>query len=365
MRRFAVALPWLSVLAAATVAGAQEPQSTPPVTVLGFADVDYLETERSIEDGFVLGQVVGHLSAGLSPHLTVFSEVSATARPDAFRIEVERIILRYDFSDRFKLSGGKYHTPISYWNTAFHHGLWLQTTVGRPQMIRFGSRLLPVHFVGVLLEGSFPQTALGLNYGVGFGNGRHDDLARAGESGDANEHRAFLGTVFARPTSPFGLQVGAATYFDRAETDGVEIDERIVSTHAVWARDRPEALVEYVWISHDPETGDSRTSHAGYGQLGWRLSGAAEPAKPYVRYERIDTAANDPLFDPVEADYEALVAGVRYDFSSLAALKAEVRNEDFEGEERAWSLWLQAAFTFGSHEDVGLAGTSGPRGAAR
>ncbi|MDQ3580695.1 MAG: putative porin, partial [Pseudomonadota bacterium] len=110
----------------------EEVSTVPPVHILGFADVNYLETEREIDEGFILGQLVGHVSAGLSEHLTLFGEVSATARPDQYRIEVERLFLRYDFNDWFKLSGGRYHTPINWWNTAFHHGLWLQTTVRRP-----------------------------------------------------------------------------------------------------------------------------------------------------------------------------------------------------------------------------------------
>jgi len=39
------------------------------------------------------------------------------------------LLIRYDYNDFFKLSFGRYHTPINYWNTAFHHGLWLQTTI--------------------------------------------------------------------------------------------------------------------------------------------------------------------------------------------------------------------------------------------
>ena len=38
----------------------------------------------------------------------------------------------FDKSDRLKVSFGRYHTPINYWNTAFHHGQWLQTTISRP-----------------------------------------------------------------------------------------------------------------------------------------------------------------------------------------------------------------------------------------
>jgi hypothetical protein len=35
-----------------------------------------------------------------------------------------RSSLRYEANDYFKLSFGRFHTPINYWNTAFHHGQW-------------------------------------------------------------------------------------------------------------------------------------------------------------------------------------------------------------------------------------------------
>ena len=51
------------------------------------------------------------------------------ARPlPGFNIELERLIIRYDLNDYFKVSFGRYHTPINYWNTAYHHGAWLQTS---------------------------------------------------------------------------------------------------------------------------------------------------------------------------------------------------------------------------------------------
>ena len=88
----------------------------------------------------------------------------APASPAApgFNAEVERMILRFDHSDRLKVSFGRYHTPINYWNTAFHHGQWLQTTITRPEMIQFGGRFLPVHFVGALVEGGVPGGGLNL-----------------------------------------------------------------------------------------------------------------------------------------------------------------------------------------------------------
>ncbi len=83
----------------------------------------------------------------MSPRVTYFGELSFTARTDAglglppapgFNVEVERSLIRFDQSDYFKISFGRYHTPINYWNDTFHHGSWLQTSVSRPEMTQFG-----------------------------------------------------------------------------------------------------------------------------------------------------------------------------------------------------------------------------------
>ena len=82
--------------------------------------------------GFNLGQFVLHLASPLSEKVSYFGEVSFTAQPNGYDLSVERTIIRYDYNDYFKISFGKYHTPIGYWNAAFHHGAWLQTTIARP-----------------------------------------------------------------------------------------------------------------------------------------------------------------------------------------------------------------------------------------
>ncbi|MGH7472121.1 MAG: hypothetical protein ACRENP_29575 [Longimicrobiales bacterium] len=80
--------------------------------------------------------------------------MSLSGRAEGYTLEIERIILRCDFGDLLKLSAGRYHS---------------QTSVARPRMIRFGSRFIPVHFVGVQAEGMLPSGPLGLAYTMGFG----------------------------------------------------------------------------------------------------------------------------------------------------------------------------------------------------
>src|SRR5258707_10325413 len=88
------------------------------------------------------------------------------------------------------MSFGRYHTPVGYWNTAFHHGAWLQTTITRPDIVRFGGTFIPIHFVGFLAEGNIPSGGAGLSYNVGVGNGRGNVIFRPGDAGDNNNNRS-------------------------------------------------------------------------------------------------------------------------------------------------------------------------------
>jgi hypothetical protein len=303
-----------------------------PFTVIGFADVDYDSTDARGKEGFSLGQAVAHVIAPLGERLNLFSEISLTAHDSGYSVEVERLILKYDFSNRYTLSAGRYHTPIGYWNTAFHHGAWLQTTAGRPESVKFGSRFVPIHFVGLLFEGEFPGENLDLGYNVGIGNGRHANIARAGDAGDINGDRAWTASVFYKPTSINGLKAGLGAYSDRVTPPGaLEFDERIYSAYFALERETPEVIAEYIRSEHDVRggPGGSGAADSFYIQVAYRLGGDLQRFKPYFRAEQVDVSDDDPLLSGLNLDYEGVIAGVRFDFTPFAALKFEYHNEEF------------------------------------
>jgi hypothetical protein len=292
----------------------------------------------------------------LSSKVSFFGELSLTARPDAgtgmppapgFNAEVERSIIRFEQNDYFKVSFGRYHTPINYWNMTFHHGQWLQTTVSRPEMAEFGGSFLPIHFVGALVEGAFPTGGLNLNYNVGIGNGRSSVISRSGDWGDINNNRAWLATVFIRPDRLYGLQVGASVYRDLiTPIGGKAFREWIESAHVVWSKGSPELIAEFANVTHQ-EIGTllQSNSQAWYVQTGYRLPWFERLWKPYYRFEYIHIPGSDQLFRLVPSLAGSTV-GVRYDISSFAALKFEYRNIRRPGEPRVNGVFAQTSFTF-------------------
>ncbi|MGH7128891.1 MAG: hypothetical protein ACREIV_09995, partial [Planctomycetaceae bacterium] len=316
----------------------------PHTRLMGFADFNYLVTDREgAAEGFREGQLVGHLASELGERVGVFAEVSASASASGFRLGVERILLRYDVRDALKLSAGRFHTPIVYWNTAYHHGHWLQTTVGRPEMIRGGGTFLPIHFVGVQAEGTLPSWGIG--YQVGFGNGRGESFTSAGDRGEQDFQPAYTAAVHYRPMWLPGVQVGASAYFDRPRAEGgEEVRERAGTAHLVVERRQAELVAEWGRVGHMvADSGSWLWGSGGYVQGGYRLPGAVRAFKPYARWESVDVPAGDGI-RPKGSSYQAWLAGVRFDFTSVAALKAEYRRERTEAG-RFRSFVLELSYT--------------------
>lgn len=322
-------------------------QAGPEFIVMGFGDVGYISRDGSNEDGFAIGQAVAHLGASLGDSFSVFGEFSATAREGDHHIGIERLIVKYDFSDTYKLSAGRYHTPIGYWNAAFHHGAWLQTTVSRPEMTKFGSKIVPIHFVGALLEGNLPSGRLGLDYKVGIGNGRHTSLSGAGDDHDVNSDKAWMVQLNSKPRRWNALKVGIGYYADEVPLpDGTDVEESTVSAFAVWTKESPEIIVEYLHSKHELVTDSSMSGNvdAWYAQFGYRFAGARSAWKPYARVERTRVDDSDPMLGAEGLDYDGGILGVRWDFNSYAAIKAEYRNEEFDNGGRENNFRVQVSF---------------------
>jgi hypothetical protein len=342
----------------------------PSLKIAGFADVDFAasnlhgasggfgaQTLLQQHSGFNEGQFILHMSSALSQKVSVFGELSFTARTDAgtgttpapgFNTEVERLIVRYDLNDYFKLSFGRFHTPINYWNTAFHHGQWLQTTISRPEMTQFGSSFLPVHFVGSLVEGQVPAGGLNLNYNVGVGNGRGQVISRPGDFGDVNNNRAWLVNLFIKPSGLYGLRVGGSVYRDLLNPlAGPVAREWIQSAHVVWDHEKPEFIAEFANVNHQPVNGSvSSNSQAFYAQTAYRLPWFERALKPYYRFDFMHVPRSDAIFRSVVPVFHSSTVGLRYDITSFAAFKLEYRDYTRRDLPSVRGIFTQTSFTF-------------------
>jgi len=351
---------WLilvAVLLAATEVGAAATQDGrpryPSLKLGGFFDFNFFAAEEDdalggSRSGFKEGQFVLHFVSEISERFDFFAETSLSARRGKeFKAELERGIIKYSYSDALKVSFGRYHTPINWWNDAFHHGQWLQTTVARPEMTRFGSEFIPVHFVGGMVQGNIPSGLHNLSYTVGLGNGRNDPISGGGDAGDVNNSRAAFVKLAAKPDYVYGLEVGAAYYVDKI-TAGLseEFDEWVGSLYVVLHRETPEVIVEYAHIDREGrDSGSSFTGNAYYVQVAYRLPHWQSRLKPYARYETINVPAGEPVFF-TQMDRAGYLVGMRLDFSAPVAVKLEYRHQRTNEDSYVDGVYAQVAFAF-------------------
>ena len=86
--------------------------------------------------------------------------------------EIERLQVGWTVGDS-KVWLGRFHNPVGYWNTQFHHGSFLETGISRPSIVEFedDNGLLPIHLTGLLIEGVIEHDKQGLGYALAVGAG--------------------------------------------------------------------------------------------------------------------------------------------------------------------------------------------------
>jgi hypothetical protein len=167
-----------------------------------------------------VGQLDLFMTAALGESFGIVSEVVFEADDaNTFAVDVERLLLQYSPSTYFSIAVGRFHTAIGYYNAAYHHGNWFQTTTGRPIIFRFEDEggILPVHGVGVTAHGHIPSGRLGLRYVAEVSNGRasRSPSAEAVQNvQDENGRKAVNLAMLARPDWLPGLQGGFSIYLD-------------------------------------------------------------------------------------------------------------------------------------------------------
>src|SRR6267143_322804 len=327
----------------------------------GFGDITlHGDSQRHDTTAFSLGQLNLFITSDISEKFKFLSEIVFEGGPDiifgetrgennSFGVDVERMVLQYSRSDYFKLAVGRYHTAIGYYNTAYHHSTWFQTTTGRPFLFQFEDRggILPIHTVGVSASGLIPFGRLGLHYVAEVGNGRASRSPLTQEPVqnvvDDQNHKAFNLALFARPESIRGLQVGFSAYRDvLAPINSPRIGETILAAHAVFVRPRFEWLNEAVVVRH-AIIGTSQVFNTPgfYTQFSRQLG----YYRPYFRYQYINASGTEPVFPDVSLRQGPSV-GLRYDASESVALKLQYDYTTLRGRAAINALALPVGFTF-------------------
>jgi hypothetical protein len=283
-----------------------------------------------ISNGFQFGEFDLFFNSRLSSTVTFLSEiVFGSDQSNNWGIDIERAQISWKPNKYFQLSGGRMHTAIGYYNTAFHHGAWFQTATGRPFMYFFedSGGILPVHIVGLEAAGLIPNTGrLNAHWIFQVGNGLSSE---AQTNPDVNpvqnflsdkNHKAFNVAGYIRPDWLRGLQVGGNYYNDTLVPPGIpHVNNSIAGLHAIYITPVWEFMNEFnLQREHVEGSPVTFNSPMGFTQISRKLG----KYRPYFRWQEVNVPAHDPIYSAV-GRFEGPSPGLRMDFTDFAALKVQ------------------------------------------
>jgi hypothetical protein len=333
------------------------------VPLHGFADVGYERSTLPRDDNRKSGFVLGNLDLFLTPN---FGRVKLLAEL-VFEVEeggglltdLERLQIGYTFTDSLTAWMGRFHTPYGYWNTAFHHGAQIQTSITRPRFLDFEDKggILPAHSVGLWAHGRVPAGAGKLNYDAYLANGGRitDGVIDFNAYRDDNSNKAVGGSInyeFGGALS--GLVVGAHALQEEMDVyDGASVQSRtrLAFTGGYFVADMGgwEGIGEYYRFRNKDLSGGTGThaSWAAFVQVGRTFS---DLWTPYYRWEKAMLDQTDAYFAAQESgrSYQRHILGLRYALNPNTALKLEGnRTREYLGEDKSYSeLRAQLAIRF-------------------
>lgn len=330
----------------------------------GFLDVGY--ASNNYEDVAVKrhGFNVGLLDFYLTPQFSdnVKSLVELVFEVDAHGavvVDFERAQVGYTVNDKMTLWGGRFHTPYGYWNTAFHNGAQIQTSVLRPRFLAFGDKggVLPAHMLGVWATGKTNVGAGKITYDAFAGNGpKLINVTGAGTgamdsnmAGDNNHNLMvglnvgyeFSGNLDGLRLAAHGFQGTVDAYQGDANNNGTLANStglNMLGGSAVYLANDWEVMSEYYHFNNKDRIGTngSHKSWAGYVQVGKEIDNFASIAidnlTPFIRLEKAVLNQQDNYFGGQETAraYSRQAIGLSYNLNQKTALKLELLKSKFE-----------------------------------
>lgn len=260
---------------------------------------------------------------------------------------------------------GRFHNPLGYWNTEFHHGSYLTTSISRPAIIAFeehGGGVLPMHMSGLLLEG---VTDSPLSYSLGLGIG--PTLSMMGlmpvdilQPTDQHGRRAVSTRLTFRPVTGSMDEFGIFAAHTTIPGDNFSMPMGVGMTHTI-----TEIRQNLIGVELNQEFGNlrlmsemfivndrvrsnyaesSNTFTSGYIQADYSLH---RKWTLFGRLEDTADAGGDPYLDLVpEFIQSRTLVGARYALGRNRALKLELSHSERQDKTRSRQLAVEWSAVF-------------------
>ncbi len=336
--KFLLAL--LSVSLAGASAAAQE-----KTAIAGFADVRFSASDKSGENSsFGIGQYDTYVTSQISDRVSFLGEV-VFEYDEGWIVDVERVTFKYNATNYLNLIAGKQHTPIGYWNTAFHHGSVIQPTIQRPLSFLFEDEggILPIHSTGFMISGSnIGKARFGYDLMVANGIG-------STPTADDNADKSYTLALHFEPLQ--SLTLGGSFYYDKVSKGTVSLqgaaltekmDQKLINGMLTYLpfSNSLEFIAEIISVSNSFSTLPTTRTTTYYGYAGYGIGAFT----PYARYEEMVFELGETYY--VKNDMTQLIVGLRYDLNYLTTLKIEFNrtNSEFDGKSNKFESQFAIGF---------------------
>ncbi len=313
--------------------------SIPRVRMSGMGHLQYAFDKQgeATSNRFVVGGLVLFLTSDITDDLRFFNETvfEFTESGEAV-LDVERVLLQYTVSDALVIEAGRGHTALGFWNSKYHHGVWLQRTIDRPSMYRFEDEggILPAHYIGLQVGGDLPVGPIGVEYHFTVANGRGDNVDSLQIVEDLNDQKALYFNLTLHPEFAPGLGIGGGVGVDkivgRTTTDSTgmiigghsPISERLFNAHLYYIEGPIFFASEATIVDHRNSMGQMAKILGGYAVA----SATFGVWSPYYRFDFIEITDGETghFFSGLE-DEQRHTGGVRWDVVTFAAANLEYR----------------------------------------
>jgi len=275
--------------------------------------------------------------------VTYFGEITFNAQPNRLHRGSGAQHHSLRLQRLFQAVVVRYHTPVGYWNTAFHHGAWLQTTISRPDMVRFGGTFIPVHFVGFPRGRQHSFGRRGPELTTWVGNGRGSIISRPGDAGDINNNRAWVANVYSRPRALYGLSWALRCTETKSLWRGGISGSGLRSAHRM--DERVAGILANLPCQPSRRTDRSLDEQPGLLRAAWLSPALVErTVKPYYRLNILIHRSSEQVF--TNQDLVGSTLGVRYDITTMPRLRRNIATST--GNRRTSCEWVVCTdrFTF-------------------
>jgi hypothetical protein len=259
---------------------------------------------------------------------------------------------------------GRFHTTTNYWNTVFHHGQYLQTSISRPAIEQFEDfgGVLPSHVTGFMLESGW-SARTNSHIDFAFSSGLGTKLTEEGlETFDVldpddwdNDYGLSNGLKLAYQPDQLsenqvGFQLGYSDIFvDESLQDPVtrlhEFDQAMAALYVDWRFSALHIISRVTWVDNKIEAAvnSEESFTAGY------LHGEYAFSDSWTVFARIEGSKDieESLYMSFFPEFPTskILGGVRFDFLTRHALTFEAASietqlDDYSQVRVQWSLFV-------------------------